>query len=89
MNYFGNRLKELRGEESLYEVAKAVGIQRTHLKRYEEGKYLPTFKTLEKLTHYYFDHHDEIWFLYFDDYFKEPYTVQMIVQWARQKLPQR
>jgi transcriptional regulator with XRE-family HTH domain len=82
MSNLGNRLRELRGDSSLYEVAKELGIQRSHLKRYEDGEYLPTETVMEYLARYYEEHYEELWFLYFDCLFSNPTTREMAIKWA-------
>lgn len=45
----GTWLRDLRGERSQEEVARAAGLQRTSLTEIEGGKFLPSPSTLEKL----------------------------------------
>ena len=50
---FEKRLRELRGEKNLAEVADAIGISRVSLGYYEQGKRHPDAEILTKLAIYY------------------------------------
>jgi transcriptional regulator with XRE-family HTH domain len=63
------RLRELRGELSLYKVEEGSGIPRSMLKRYESGENLPEDMTLEKLSTYYQVDYAELKTLYYEDFF--------------------
>jgi len=52
-NHLGQKLKELRGNLSLYEVEKDVGITRISIQRYESGERVPEDRNLEILAEYY------------------------------------
>ena len=45
-NIFSNRLKELRGEKTLQEVASAIGITRVAMGYYEKGERKPDIRSL-------------------------------------------
>lgn len=53
MNEFGRRLKLLRGEMPLSQLAEAVGTTKAMLSRYENGKIEPGLKSLRKLSEYF------------------------------------
>lgn len=67
----GEKLLELRGEKSLYEVEKAAKVPRGNLYNYENGKHLPTERVLKQLADFYQFPYRELRKLYFDDYFPE------------------
>ena len=52
-NIFSDRLKKLRGDKSLQEVADAIGISRVSLGYYETGKRTPDIDVLYKIAAYY------------------------------------
>lgn len=49
----GKRLTELRGSESQGEVAEIIGISRSALSMYEQGRRIPGDRIKIKLAHYY------------------------------------
>lgn len=53
MSEFSDRLKELRGNRSLQEVADAIGISRVSLGYYETGSRKPDIEMLYKICKYY------------------------------------
>lgn len=84
MSKLGERLKELRGEASLYEVSKETGVPRGDISAYEKGEHLPTARTLAKLSDYYEVSYDELRKLYYDAYFSDPKERQIVLAWARE-----
>ncbi|WP_303674991.1 helix-turn-helix domain-containing protein [Vampirovibrio chlorellavorus] len=83
MTYLGNKLKELRGSLSLYEVGGDTGIPRIEISRYERGQHLPTPKNLQKLADYYEVPYEDLRVLYFSDYFSEENVDRPVVlKWA-------
>ena len=50
---FANRLKELRGNRTLQEVADEIGITRVALGYYEKGERKPDIEILHRLAAYY------------------------------------
>ena len=80
------RLQELRGNLSLYEIEKGTGIHRKDISRYESGKYQPTRPTLKKLAEYFGVSYEELLFLYFDEQYPESEEQEVIYKWASQKL---
>ncbi len=81
----GSRLRELRGEESLYKVGKRAGVPRNNLLRYEEGQHLPTEAVLRKLAEYYGVAYAELRILYYDDWLQrqQPEERAIIIEWAK------
>lgn len=53
MNGFAERLKELRGERTLQEVADSIGITRVAMGYYEKGERKPDIDILRKICTYY------------------------------------
>lgn len=49
----GKTLKELRGEKTLYEVAKAVGVTTSSMYMYESGERIPRDEIKMALANYY------------------------------------
>lgn len=49
----GEKIRELRGERSVYECADACGIDQTNWGRYERGVKMPTPATLERIASYF------------------------------------
>ena len=47
------KLKNLRGEKSMEEVAKAIGISKSAIAMYETGKRIPKDTVKKKLAEYY------------------------------------
>jgi transcriptional regulator with XRE-family HTH domain len=85
MPSLSERLRELRGELSLYEVEKRTGIDRKVLSRYEQGQYQPSKDNLKKLADCYNAAHDELLILYFKTLFPQPAEQQIIIQWEKQQ----
>lgn len=82
-NHLATRLRELRGERSLYKVEEGSGIPRSMLKRYESGENLPEDSTLEKLSTFYGVDYSELKTLYFEDFFPEDSVNRAILfQWV-------
>lgn len=82
MGILGDRLRELRGDRSLYQVGKATGIDRSHIKQFEEGSSLPTPHKLEALSNYYDVSYEELKFLYFDEVYTDPKERALVIKWA-------
>lgn len=53
IEFFGERLRELRGRKSLQEVADFIGITRVALGYYEKGERKPDIERLCKIVNYY------------------------------------
>lgn len=56
------KLRELRGDRSRDEVAKAVGVSVSAIQMYENGSRIPRDETKVKLADYYDSSVDEIFF---------------------------
>lgn len=53
MTVVGDRLRKLRGERSMQEVADAVGVKRSAINMYEIGQRVPRDKIKIRLADYY------------------------------------
>jgi len=82
MGTLAKKLKELRGELSLYEVGKITGINRGDLKRFEDGSLLPKPDSLAKLAEYYEVPYEELYFEYLEEIYPTPAERHLIIQWA-------
>jgi transcriptional regulator with XRE-family HTH domain len=84
-NHLATRLRELRGERSLYKVEEGSGIPRSMLKRYESGENLPEDITLQKLSSFYAVDYAELKTLYFEDFFPSgSLNREILFQWVDQ-----
>ena len=80
-----SRLRELRGETTLYEVEKKTGVSRINLSRYEKGQHLPTEAVLKKLAKYYDVPYEVLRVLYYEDFYSTNLEERSIVlKWARE-----
>lgn len=85
VNKLAHRLRELRGDRSLYEVGEASGIQRRQIQRYELGR-VPDDSLLRKLAKFYGVTFKELKMLVFDDLYPDGTDEQaMILEWAKAK----
>ncbi|MEB3288209.1 MAG: helix-turn-helix transcriptional regulator [Vampirovibrionales bacterium] len=82
MPSLGNRLKELRGTFSFYEIGKAIGMTHGNLSKYEQGKVLPSRSTLKKLADYFEVSYQELFQLYLEDTYTDQAERQYIKEWA-------
>lgn len=82
MGTLGTKLKELRGDLSLYEVGKATGIDRSDIKKYEESKVLPKPSNLKKLAEYYEVPYENLFFPYLSEVYTDSEDRQLIIKWA-------
>lgn len=87
MSRLGDKLKELRDTQSLYEVEQSTGIRRNEIRRYELGEYAPSTTTLEKLAEYFEVTYDELRKLYYDDFFEDPRERRIAIEWAKEATP--
>jgi transcriptional regulator with XRE-family HTH domain len=85
-NLLGQKLKELRGNQTLYRAADEMNMNRRQLQRYEEGR-LPEDEPLEKIAVYYNVPFVELKELYFEDlYPQDSKNRDIILQWAQKLL---
>lgn len=85
VNKLAHRLRELRGDRSLYEVGEASGIQRKQIQRYELGR-IPEDSLLHKLAKFYGVSFKELKLLVFDDLYPDGSEEQaLILEWAKIK----
>jgi transcriptional regulator with XRE-family HTH domain len=83
VNSLGQKLGELRGKTSLYEIEQKTQVPRINLSRYEQGLHLPTEKVLKKLALYFNVTYDELRILYYKDFFaKHPAEREIVLKWA-------
>lgn len=82
MGRLGQKLKELRGSLSTYEIEKESGISSAELSRYENGKHLPTPRKLQQLADYYGVKYEELRELWYDDHFSDPKERAIVLKWA-------
>lgn len=80
-----DRLKELRGDFSYYEVGKATGVHRNHIKLYELGELMPSIQNLDRLAEYY-EAKPELYYLYLDEVFPEQAQREIISEWVASRL---
>jgi transcriptional regulator with XRE-family HTH domain len=80
-----DRLRELRGDLSYYEVGKATGVHRNHIKLYELGELMPTIQNLDRLAEYY-EAKPELYYLYLDEVFPEREQREIISEWVASRL---
>jgi transcriptional regulator with XRE-family HTH domain len=83
MTRIGDKLKELRGSLSLFDVEKGTGITRTRISEYEKGKYLPTIPTLRKMADFLEVPWKELCFLYLEDLYTDPEQRSVVLEWAK------
>jgi transcriptional regulator with XRE-family HTH domain len=81
--FLGKKLRELRAEQSLYEVGKAAGVSRGNLKSYEDGLHLPTEEVLKRLAMYFACPYKELRVYYYADYYARfPEERSIVLEWA-------
>lgn len=81
----GQRLRELRGNRTLQEVAEPLGIDRRSYQRYENGR-IPKDGLLETIASFYEVPFDELKQLCFEDLFPEGSRDRSIIfQWVHSK----
>jgi transcriptional regulator with XRE-family HTH domain len=89
VSLLGNKLKELRGDRSLRDVEREIGMDRSDLSKYERGRFVPSSERLQKLADYYDHPYRELRKLYFIDLFTEPEDHELILEWAAEELAKR
>lgn len=82
MTLLGDRLKQLRGEATLYEVGQAIGVDRSIISRYERGVIAPQPPLLKKLAEYYEVEYKRLRTLHYQDSIKEPEEQQILLEWT-------
>jgi transcriptional regulator with XRE-family HTH domain len=85
MALLGAKLRELRGDLSLYEVSKATGIASADLSRYEKEDYHPSPGNLKKLADYYEVPYEDLRLLHYEDVFSDSEELGIVLKWANQK----
>lgn len=80
------RLRELRGEKTLYQVQQDTRISRSLLRRYEIGERTPEDEMLSRLANYYGVSYEELKMLYFEDIYPLASKVrEVLFQWVKQE----
>lgn len=83
MTALGNRLKELRADLSLMDIAREVGLSDTQILNIEKGTRKPKKTTLKKLAELYQVSYVELRKLYYTDLFAEDTEeYKIIMEWA-------
>lgn len=82
MSRLGERLKQLRGEASLYDIEKAITVGRSLLSRYERGIQTPDVEMLHKLANHFRVPYRELRKLYYEDFFSDSTERDIVVEWA-------
>lgn len=87
MSSLGDKLKELRGTRSFYEIGKACKLIPNDISRYEQAKRVPSSEVLDRLAAYFDVTYDELRKLYYDDLFNADSRERKIVlAWAKDNL---
>ena len=86
MSALGEKLRKLRGDKTLQEVATAIGVNTTVISRYESGKRTPVPGTLKKLAHFYQTAYSELNFLACEETFSDPDQRESVLMWAKEVL---
>lgn len=87
MPYLGERLRELRGELSLMDIARECGLSDVQIMKYEKGQRMPRKETLKKLADLYGVPYSELRKLYYQDVFSsDPEELRIVLDWASERL---
>jgi transcriptional regulator with XRE-family HTH domain len=79
----GQKLRELRGQNTLYSIAEQMGIHRRQLKYYEDGR-MPDDEPLEKIAAFYDIPFEDLKKLAFEAMFPpESRDRNILVDWVR------
>ncbi len=85
MGVLGRKLRELRGDFSLYEIGKATGLSAADIRRYETEEYHPTPANLRKLADYFEVPYKELRILHYEDIFSDPEERAIVLHWAKMR----
>jgi transcriptional regulator with XRE-family HTH domain len=84
--HLSEKLRELRGERSLYQVGQELNFSRSLLSRYEKGEQTPEDTTLKRLAEYYAVSYEELKKPYFEDlYPKGSEARQVLEAWLKEQ----
>jgi transcriptional regulator with XRE-family HTH domain len=86
MSQFGDKLKELRGSLTLYDVEKGTGISRAQIMRYESKQALPTPESTEKLANLFEVPYEELRLAYYEDLLVSSQEKKVVLKWAKDRL---
>ena len=90
MTSLGDRLRELRGDFSLMEIAREVGLSDVQILNFEKGTRKPKKETLKKLAELYDTSYDELRKLYYTDLFETDIEERRIIlEWAEENKNRR
>ncbi|MEB3286898.1 MAG: helix-turn-helix transcriptional regulator [Vampirovibrionales bacterium] len=85
MTLLGDRLKELRANFSLMDIAREVGLSDVQILNFEKGTRKPRKETLKKLAALYHVSYGELRKLYYTDLFSEDSEERRIIlEWAKE-----
>lgn len=85
MSVLGNRLRELRGSSSLYDIQKGTGISRTQIMLYERGEQFPSAQSLKKLALFFDIPYEALRSEYYEDLYADPIERDNLLRWAVSK----
>ncbi len=101
MSLLGERLKELRGKRSFYQVGKACGIIPNDVSRYERGERVPTPPILERLSQYFEIPYAELRKSHYEDvldtfnekeavfaWVADNLTPELLIEWGKRLPPE-
>lgn len=86
VSLLGAKLRELRGNHSLHEVAAELGVDTSVISRYENGKRAPIPEMLEKLAEYYEVDYESLRELHYDEAIPDTRERAILLKWAAKKL---
>lgn len=86
MSLLGAKLRKLRGNHSLHEVAAELGVDTSVISRYENGKRAPVPEMLEKLAGYYEVDYESLRELYYDEAIPDAREWAVLLKWTAKKL---
>lgn len=89
MSRLGERLRQLRGTQTLGDIERALDIARIVVSRYERGQRVPEAYMLKKLALHYGVSYKELRKLHFEDLYTDPEEREIILEWAQQIIENR
>lgn len=89
MSQLGERLRQLRGDQTLGDIERALGIARIVISRYEKGQRVPEPHMLKKLAKHYDVPYKELRKLHIDELYSDAEEREIVLEWAKQILENR
>lgn len=89
MSQLGERLRQLRGDQTLGDIERALGIARIVISRYEKGQRVPEPHMLKKLANQYDVPYKELRKLHIDELYSDAEEREIVLEWAKQILENR